>query len=106
MSSKLYVTGKAARHLRGLGHHLSPLAMIGKEGIDENLIASVNDVLTVHELIKVKMQDGCPYGKEEAAEMLAKKTKSAIAQIIGKTFLLYRENKDKKEDKKIHLPKR
>jgi len=105
MSNKLYLTGKQARHLRGLGHHLSPLAMIGKEGITDNLLASVDAVLAAHELIKVKMQDGCPLGREETAELLAQKSKSRIAQIIGKTFLLYRENKDLKEDKKIKLPK-
>ncbi|MGV1099653.1 ribosome assembly RNA-binding protein YhbY [Thiovibrio sp. JS02] len=106
MSNKLYLTGKEARHLRGLGHHLSPLAMIGKEGITDNLIASLEAVLTAHELVKVKMQDGCPHGKEEAAELLARKTRSRIAQIIGKTFLLFRENKDLKEDKKIKLPRK
>ena len=92
MAQQLYMTGKSARHLRGLGHHLSPLGMVGKEGITANLIDSLEQVLTSHELIKVKLQDGCPYGKTEAAEMLAQKTKSRIAQIIGRTILLFRPN--------------
>lgn len=98
------LTGKQARFLRGLGHHLSPVAMIGKEGITKNLIASVDQVLTAHELIKVKIQENCPIDRKEAAEELAKKTGSSVAQVIGKTFLLYRENKDKVDDQKIHLP--
>lgn len=104
MAKNLYLTGKQARHLRGLGHHLSPLAMVGKEGITDNLLAALESVLTAHELVKVRIQDGCPHSREGAAELLAAKTKSRIAQIIGKTFLLYRENKDLKEDKKIRLP--
>ena len=105
MSKKpLTLTGKQARHLRGLGHHLSPVAMIGREGITDNLIKSVLAVLTARELIKVKIQENCPLDKKEAAETLARKTASSIAQIIGKTFLLYRENKDLSEDKKIKLP--
>lgn len=104
MSKKLYLTGKQARHLRGLGHHLSPLVMIGKDGLTDNLTDALEAVLLAHELVKVKIQDGCPYAREGAAELLAKKTKSRIAQIIGKTFLLFRENKELKEDKKIHLP--
>lgn len=104
MSKNLYLTGKQGRHLRGLGHHLSPLIMIGKDGVTDNLIAALEAVLAAHELVKVKIQDGCPYAREEAAELLAKQTKSRIAQIIGKTFLLYRENKEQKEDKKIKLP--
>ena len=107
MSNKpLILTGKQARHLRGLGHHLKPLAMIGREGISESLIASVDEVLAAHELIKVKIQENCPLDKEEAAETLARKTKSSVAQIIGKTFLIYRENKDKEDDQKIKLPKK
>lgn len=104
MNKTLYLTGKQARHLRGLGHHLSPLVMIGKDGVTDNLTDALEAVLAAHELVKVKIQDGCPYGREEAAELLAKKTKSRIPQIIGKTFLLFRENKELKEDKKITLP--
>ena len=104
MNKTLYLTGKQARHLRGLGHHLSPLVMIGKDGVTGNLTDALEAVLTAHELVKVKIQDGCPYTREEAAELLAKKTKSRIPQIIGKTFLLFRENKELKEDKKIALP--
>ena len=31
-------------------------------------------------------------------------TPTAVAQIIGKTFLLFRENKELKDDKKIKMP--
>ena len=105
MSKKpLMLTGKQARLLRSLGHHLSPTAMIGREGITDNVVKSAEAVLTARELIKVKIQENCPLDKKEAATTLAKKTRSGIAQIIGKTFLLYRENKDLPEDKKIKLP--
>lgn len=104
MNKKLYLTGKEARHLRGLGHHLSPLVMIGKDGVTDNLTTALEEVLAAHELIKVKLQDGCPYARVEAAELLAQKSRSRIAQIIGKTFLLFRENKELKTDKKINVP--
>jgi len=104
MNKKLYLTGKEARHLRGLGHHLSPLVMIGKDGVTDNLTTALEEVLAAHELIKVKLQDGCPYARVEAAELLAQKSRSRIAQIIGKTFLLFRENKELKADKKIKVP--
>ncbi|MCX5864748.1 MAG: ribosome assembly RNA-binding protein YhbY [Deltaproteobacteria bacterium] len=104
MNKKLYLTGKEARHLRGLGHHLSPLVMIGKDGVTDNLTTALEEVLSAHELVKVKLQDGCPYARVEAAELLAQKSRSRIAQIIGKTFLLFRENKELKADKKINVP--
>jgi len=104
MNKKLYLTGKEARHLRGLGHHLSPLVMIGKDGVTDNLTTALEEVLAAHELVKVKLQDACPYARVEAAELLAQKSKSRIAQIIGKTFLLFRENTELKADKKIQVP--
>ena len=98
------LTGKQARYLRGLGHHLKPIAMLGKEGISDNIIAAVNAVLDAHELIKVKVGNGCPVDRKEAAEILAAKTFSAEVQVIGKTILLFRENPDRDAANKIKLP--
>ena len=97
------VTGKQVRYLRGLGHHLKPLAMLGKEGITETVIAAVSAVLEAHELIKVKVGNGCPVDRKEAATSLAAKTFSAEVQIIGKIILLFRENPDRDAANKINL---
>ena len=93
------------RILRGLGHHLNPLAMVGKEGISDTLVQSVNDNLDAHELVKIRVQDTSPLDRKEAATALADATGSALVQVIGKTFLLYHENKDRKDEGKIFLPK-
>ncbi len=98
------LTGKQARYLRGLGHHLSPKVHIGKDGLTENLVKSTLETLKAHELIKVKIQENCPLDRKEAADQLAGKTSSSVAQILGKIFLLYRENPDLKGDNKITLP--
>ena len=45
------LSGKQKRYLRGLGHHLKPLIMLGKEGISDNVINAANAVLSAHELI-------------------------------------------------------
>jgi RNA-binding protein len=78
------LTGKQARYLRGLGHHLKPMAMLGREGISDNVIGAVNVVLDAHELIKVKVGNGCPLDRREAAAILAAKTSSTEVQVIGK----------------------
>lgn len=94
------LTGKQVRFLRGLGHHLSPLVMIGKEDITEGVLAAVDAELTIHELIKVKLQEGCVLDRREVAALLAEKTGSEVAQVLGKTILLYR----KSDEAKIKLP--
>lgn len=95
------LSGKERRHLRGLGHHLADLAMIGKEGITSNLIKAVQDNLTAHELVKVRIQNTCPLEREAAVEQLAAAAGAAVVQILGKTALIYRPNPDLDEDQKI-----
>ncbi len=80
--------------------------MVGKEGISKTLIQAVNDNLDAHELIKVRVQDTSPLDRKEAAAALAEATGSALVQVLGKTFLLYHENKDRKDEGKIILPQK
>jgi RNA-binding protein len=98
------LTAKQARYLRGLGHHLKPVVYLGRKGIDKELLASLEAVLIAHELVKVKVGNNCELDRKEAATVLAQKSGAAVAQVLGKTFLLYRENPDKEADKKITLP--
>ncbi len=94
------LTGKQVRFLRGLGHHLKPVVMIGKEEINAAVLSATDEALAVHELIKVKLQEGCLSDRKDVADELAKATNSAIAQILGKSILLFRAS----EEAKIKLP--
>lgn len=84
------LTGKQKRHLRALGHSLKPLILIGKKEIEEALVNEANAALDHHELIKVKLLESCLLDKHEASEELASACNAEVAQILGKTFLLYR----------------
>ena len=88
------LTGKQKRHLRALGHNLKAIIQIGKKEIEDGLISETNAALDHHELVKVKLLESCLLGKDEAAEMLAQACGADVAQILGKTFLLYRPAKE------------
>lgn len=92
---------RAARHLRALGHALAAVVQVGKEGITPALVAATNAALERHELIKVKVLGEAPLDRHEAAEKLANETRAALAQVLGRTFLLYRRHPKKP---KIVLP--
>lgn len=94
------LTGKQVRHLRGLGHHLNPVVMIGKDELTPATLKAVEDALDTHELIKIKLQEGCLLDRREVAQALTEATGGAIAQILGKTILLYRPS----ENRKITFP--
>ena len=97
MPTKL--TPRQLRDLRGQGHKLKPQVRIGKDGINDAVIAAVKRALLDHELVKVKLIQGCLLDKDEAAQELAKTTKSILVQRIGRTSLLYKERPPQKDDK-------
>jgi RNA-binding protein len=88
------LTGKQRHHLRGLGHELKAIVQIGKGGIDDGLVAAVEQALADHELIKVKVGEAADLDRQEAAEAIASRTNSEVAQVLGNTLLLYRANPD------------
>lgn len=88
------LTGKQRRHLRALGHPLKPIVQIGRGGIDDGLVAAVEQALVDHELIKVKLGEAAEIDRHEAAEAIARRTHSEVAQVLGNTLLLYRPDPD------------
>jgi len=98
------LSSKQIRHLRGLGHHLLPAVMVGREGVTDQVLAALEDSIKAHELIKVKIQQNCPQDRSEVAELLAKGAVAAVVQVLGKTILLYRPNKDLSVDRAIQFP--
>ena len=95
------LTGKQRRYLRGLGHKLEPVAQLGKAGITDAFVDSVDRALADHELIKIKLLETAALDRHEAAEALASRTSSEVAQVLGYTILLYRA---RAEDPDIELP--
>jgi len=88
------LSGKQRRHLRGLGHDLKPIVQVGKDGIDEGLVAAVDRALGDHELVKIKVGESAHLDRHAAAETLAQRTQSEVAQVLGNTVLLYRAHPD------------
>jgi RNA-binding protein len=87
--------GRATRHLRGLGHALDPVISVGKNGITDALVAQTAGALLRHELVKVRVQGEAPVDRKEVGALLAAATRSALAQVLGRTFLLYKAHPEK-----------
>lgn len=98
------LTKKQIKYLRGLGHKLNALVLIGKEGITDQLIKASQVELLRHELVKVKIGNNSGVDKNEAAKIIPEATGSFLVQLIGKTLLLYKPNPKIPKDKRIKLP--
>ena len=90
-------------YLRGLANRLDAIFQIGKEGIGENLIKQLDDVLEKRELIKISLLETCEHSVKEAAQMICDATGAQSVQMIGRKIVFYREAK-KDENRKIELP--
>ena len=91
------------KHLRGLGHALKPVIMIGDAGLTEAVQAEYMSAIEHHELIKVKARVGDRDARDEIIATLCSQSGAELIQRIGNVALLYRENPERK---KIQLPKR
>ncbi len=79
--------------LRAQTQQYRSLFQIGKDGISDNLIATLDDSLRAHELVKLNLLKTAPLSTAEAAAMLAQATDSELVHSIGRTFVLYRRSK-------------
>jgi RNA-binding protein len=89
------LTEKQRRHLRGLGHALKPVVLVGQGGASESVIAEIVRALNDHELIKIKVSGMERESRDEALDMLAGRTQSELVHRIGHTALLYRRHPEK-----------
>ena len=87
------LTGKQRRHLRALGQRLTATLRVGHEGVSEAVVAQAAAQLEAHELIKVRVSENAPDDRHATAEDLAARTRAHLAQVIGRTALLYRRRK-------------
>ena len=92
MSAPLVLSGKQKRQLRALGHHLDPLVQLGKSGLTSGAVSAVDAALGSHELVKVKLGSECPDDRDEVAGRLGPALSATIAQVVGRTILLYRRH--------------
>ena len=93
------LTGKQRHHLRALAHHLEPVVHVGHDGITGAVVTQIDEALTAHELIKVRVSADAPASREETAEQIAAGTRSEVAQIIGRIVVVFRRRTTKKKAK-------
>lgn len=91
------LTSKQRAHLRSIAQSYNTIFFVGKQGIGDELVKQLDDVLNSRELIKVGVQENCEFTAREAADQIAELTKSEVVQVIGRKFVLWRRSKDPKK---------
>ena len=88
--------------LRGMANSYETIFQIGKGGITESVVDSVNAALKARELVKGKVLENSMLTAREACDMLCEACGAEPVQVIGSKFALFNRNP---QNPKIELVK-
>jgi RNA-binding protein len=77
------------RKFKAVAQSLEPMLKVGKAGLSEGFIRSVDMALAQHELVKIKFAE-FKEQKKELAPQLAEKTASHLVMRVGNVMVLHR----------------
>lgn len=97
------LTSKQRARLRSLAGALEPVVMVGKGGVTDNVVREVENAFNTRELLKGRVLESAMMTAREVSDELAARTHSDGVQAIGGVFVLYRENRDLAEEKRIKI---
>lgn len=95
MSKKLKL--QDVKVLRGIGHQLNPIVIVGANGLTPSLLEEISRALHDHELIKIKIPSGSSEERKECADAIANATESEVIHHIGRMVLLLRINPERNQ---------
>lgn len=98
----MQLSPRQKKHLRSLGHGLSPVVILGSAGASGAVIAELDNALGHHELVKVKVRAGDRDERDALIGVLCRQTGATLVQQIGHVALLYRPDP---ESPVIQLPR-
>ena len=89
------ITKAQRQYLKGIANNTRPLVQIGKGGLTDNVLKSIDEILTAHEIIKVDVLNSCEATVDELSVEIASQTHSDLVCQLGRKITFYRKNREK-----------
>jgi RNA-binding protein len=89
------LTIKQKQYLRGLAHSLKPVIIIGQHGLTPNVRNEIDQALTFHELVKLRINAGDRLQRGRMIASIVEATNADLVTTIGHIAVLYRPNPKK-----------
>lgn len=86
---------KDRQHLKAQAHALSPVIILGANGLTEAVHAEIEKALDAHELIKIRVNAEDKTERELLIEEIVEMHKAELIQKIGHILVVFRENPEK-----------
>jgi RNA-binding protein len=99
---RMALSSSQTRYLRSLAHDLSPVVLLGNKGATEAVVKELNQALTIHEIVKIKLSGGDKDERKSQIDILIEGTQAEKIHKIGHVVVLFRRNAD---EPKIALPR-
>ena len=97
------LTSKQRAFLRSKATAITTSFQIGKGGVNENMLSSIEAALLAHELVKVKCLENCEYTAKEAMEGIAAAIDAEEVQVVGNKFIIFKISPEKRKYDLVNL---
>jgi RNA-binding protein len=85
------VNARSRAELSKRAHSLKPAAYVGKEGLTDEVVASIVQALSTRDLLKIRVQENAPAEARDIGFQLAERIDGAeVVRTMGRVVTLYR----------------
>lgn len=88
------LTSKQRARLRSIASTEDTILQLGKGGVTDNFVKSVDEALAARELIKFRVLESAMISVRDAATEVADATGAEVVTVIGSKAVLYRPSED------------
>lgn len=88
------LTTAEKREYKKRAHSLKPVVIIGQHGLSDPVLLEIDNALSHHELIKVRVNAENREQKQQIISRICTYQEAALVQIVGNIATLYRKKVD------------
>lgn len=90
------LTSKQRANLRSLAQTIEPITQLGKQGINESFITSLDKAIEKRELIKITVLENSMLDGKEAGIEIAELLNAELVCVTGRKIVFYRRSQSDK----------
>ena len=89
------ISTKERSTLKGIAVNLQPKMQIGKDGLTENSLKQIIDMLEKNEIVKISVLNNCDYTAKELMNMVCESVNCEPVLAIGNKIVVYKKSSKK-----------
>lgn len=89
------LTSAGKKQLKARAHALKPVVLVGQHGVTAAVMASIDEALEAHELIKIRLPAGERAQRVLQTGQIATALGAEVVSTIGRVVILYRRRTER-----------